>query len=191
VTLPAGGPPVEADLLTTIAAACRDHQRLRFDYRTHDGDLRPRDTEPHRLVSAGRRWYLVAWDADRRDWRTFRVDRMRIRGPAGPPFAPRPLTEAEVADRVTRGLATATWRYQARVTVAAPAGRIRSRLPAGISVEPVDEDTCVAVLGADSPHWLALYLGLMDADFRIDPAAAPELAGHLRTLAGRYARAAG
>jgi predicted DNA-binding transcriptional regulator YafY len=191
VTLPAGGPPVEADLLTTIAAACRDHQRLRFDYRTHDGDLRPRDTEPHRLVSAGRRWYLVAWDADRRDWRTFRVDRMRIRGPAGPPFAPRPLTEAEVADRVTRGLATATWRYQARVTVAAPAGRIRSRLPAGISVEPVDEDTCVAVLGADSPHWLALYLGMMDADFRIDPAAAPELAGHLRTLAGRYARAAG
>ncbi|HET6534478.1 MAG TPA: WYL domain-containing protein [Actinoplanes sp.] len=189
VALPGGGPPVDADALTAIAAACRDHQRLRFDYRTHDGGGRLRDTEPHRLVSAGRRWYLVAWDRDRRDWRTFRVDRMRLRDPAGPLFAPRRLTEDEVTDRVQRGLATATWRYQARVTVWAPASRVARRLPAGITIEPLGPDSCVIQVGSDDPQMLATYLGMLDADFRIDPAAAPELAAHLRTLAARYQRA--
>jgi len=191
VTLPGSGPSVDADTLTFLAAACRDHERLRFDYRTHAGDAALRETEPHRLVHAGRRWYLVAWDLDRRDWRTFRVDRMRPHRPAGPQFAPRPLSEEEVTERVTRGLATATWRYQTRVSVQAPAERIRGRLPAGVEVQPTGPDTCVVQVGSDHPQMLALYLGMLDADFRIDPAADPDLAGHLRVLAARYARATG
>src|SRR5262245_6206297 len=88
-TVPGVGPTVEAGVLTAIAAATRDRERLRFDYRDHDGSGSVRDVEPHRVVSWGRRWYLVAWDAGKQDWRTFRVDRMRPRRPTGPRFIPR------------------------------------------------------------------------------------------------------
>jgi predicted DNA-binding transcriptional regulator YafY len=189
VALPGSGPSVDADTLVAIAAACRDHERLRFDYRTHDGTGAVRLTEPHRLVSSGRRWYLLAWDVDRRDWRTFRVDRMGLRPPAGPRFDPRELPEAEVTDRLSRGLATATWHYRARVTVHAPAARIAARLPAAITVEPVDEDTCVVEVGSDNPYLLAIHLGMLDADFSVDEAAAPELAQQLRALSARLSRA--
>jgi predicted DNA-binding transcriptional regulator YafY len=191
VALPGSDPPVDADTLTAIATACRDHERLRFDYRTYDGAAAVRLTEPQRLVSSGRRWYLLAWDVERRDWRTFRVDRIGLRPPTGPRFVPRELPDHEVADRLSRGLATATWRYRARVTVHAPAAEIAGRLPAAIAVEPVDENTCVIEVGSDTAHLLALYLGLLDADFRIDEGAAPELADHLRTVADRYLRALG
>ena len=189
VTLPQSGPSVDADTLTAIAAACRDHERLRFDYHAHDGAGTVRVTEPHRLASSGRRWYLLAWDLDRQDWRTFRVDRIGLRLPAGPRFAPREMPDDEVTGRLSRALATATWRYRARVTVHASAAEIAGRLPAVITVEPADQNTCVIDVGSDTPHMLALYLGLLDADFQIDESAAPELAEHLRTLSARYARA--
>jgi predicted DNA-binding transcriptional regulator YafY len=189
VTLPTEGPTVDADTLTAIANACRDHERLRFDYRTHGGSAAVRLTEPHRLVNAGRRWYLLAWDVDRRDWRTYRVDRIRLLPPAGPRFPPREMPEAEVARRLAAGLATATWRYRARVTVDAPAARAAARRPAGIAVEPVDAATCVIDVGSDDPRMLALHLGMVDADFRVDPVAAPELAAALAQLAARYSRA--
>jgi predicted DNA-binding transcriptional regulator YafY len=189
LTLPASGSSVDVDALTAIAAACADHERLRFDYHTHDGVGGVRVTEPHRLVNTGRRWYLLAWDLDKRDWRTFRVDRIGLRLPAGPRFVPREMPENEVTDRLSRGLATATWRYRARVTVHAPAAQIAGRLPAAITVEPVDENTCTIEVGSDSPHMLALNLGMLDADFQIDVSTAPELAGYLHTLSARYARA--
>jgi predicted DNA-binding transcriptional regulator YafY len=191
VALPGSGPPVDADTLMAIAAACRDHERLRFDYQTHNGTGSARVTEPHRLVHAGRRWYLLAWDVDRRDWRTFRVDRIAVRPPTGPRFTPREMSEEEVTERLSRGLATATWRYRARVTVHAPAAEIAARLPTAITVEPVDDDTCAVEVGSDTPHLLALYLGMLDADFDVDRSAAPDLVAHLRTVAARYARAAG
>jgi predicted DNA-binding transcriptional regulator YafY len=189
VTVPGSGPAVDGETLTAIAAACRDHERLRFDYRSHGGEGSVRVTEPHRLVNAYRRWYLLAWDLDKRDWRTFRVDRIDLGPPAGPRFVPRKMPDDEVADRLSRGLATATWRYRARVTVHAPAAQIAGRLPAAITVEPVDHDTCLIDVGSDNAHMLALNLGMLDADFHIDEATAPELADHLRTLAARYTRA--
>jgi predicted DNA-binding transcriptional regulator YafY len=191
VTLPQSGSPVDAGTLTAIAAACRDHERLRFDYQTHDGTGMVRLTEPHRLVSSGRRWYLLAWDTGRQDWRTFRVDRVSLRLPAGPRFTPREMSDDEVTERLSRGLATATWRYRARVTVHAPAVEMAGRLPAAITVEPADEHTCVVDVGSDSADMLALNLGMLGADFRIDASAAPELAEHLGMLAARYARAIG
>src|SRR5262249_44706801 len=93
VPVPGSGPIVDPQVLTTIAAACRDHERLRFDYRGHGGTDTVRTTEPHRLVSWGRRWYLVAWDVDRRDWRTFRVDRIAPHALTGPRFTPRELPD--------------------------------------------------------------------------------------------------
>jgi predicted DNA-binding transcriptional regulator YafY len=183
---PNARPSVDADTLTAIAAACQNHERLRFAYETHGGKGGIRDTEPHRLIHFRRRWYVLAWDVDRHDWRTFRVDRIELRPPTGPRFTPR---EVPAEATVVRRLDTAMWRYRVRVTVHAPAARVAERLPAAIAVEPVDGHTCVIDVGSDSPHWLALYLGMLDEDFEVDESAAPELADHLRLLAARYTRA--
>ena len=189
LTLPGPGPSVDADTLTTVAAACRDHERLRFDYRSHDATPSVRHTEPHRLVNSARRWFLLAWDVDRHDWRTFRVDRVSPHPPTGHRFTPRDMPDDEVTDRISRGLATATWRYRTRVTVHAPAADLADRLPAAITIEPIDANTCVIDVGSDNPRMLALNLGLLDADFHINESSNPELAEHLRTLAARYTRA--
>ena len=134
------------------------------------------------------RWYLVAWDADREAWRTFRVDRIEPRTPNGPRFAPRALPPGrEIAAQVARGAGEATWRYRARVIVHAPAAYVRARLPIPVPVESLGEDRCAFEPGSDHPEMLALYLGLLDADFTI--ADSPELIAALRKLAGRYQRA--
>jgi predicted DNA-binding transcriptional regulator YafY len=187
VPIPGSGPSVDTEVLTAIAAACRDQQRLRFDYRDHDGTASVRTVEPYRLVSNARRWYLLAFDPDRGDWRTFRADRITPRTPTGPRFTPRPLPEQDIAGYVSRGVGGATWRYQARVTVHAPAGLIAARLPPPITVEALDEHTCRITVGSDTPHMLAVYLGMLDADF--DVTGPPELVEQLRTLACRYQRA--
>jgi predicted DNA-binding transcriptional regulator YafY len=186
--VPSRGPQVDPDVLTLIASACRDHERLRFDYQSHSGTSSRRSVEPYRLVNDRRRWYLVAWDADRDDWRTFRVDRIEPRPPAGPRFTPRALPpDREIAAEVARGAGEATWRYRARVIVHAPAARVRSRLPIPVAVDPLGEDTCAFEPGSDHPEMLALYLGMLGADFTIVDS--PELVAALRTLTSRYLRA--
>jgi predicted DNA-binding transcriptional regulator YafY len=186
--VPSRGPEVDPDALTLIASACRDHERLRFDYRTHSGTASRRSVEPYRLVNDRRRWYLVAWDADRDDWRTFRVDRIEPRPPAGPRFTPRALPpDREIAAEVARGAGEATWQYRARVMVHAPAEYVRNRLPISVEVDSLGEDTCAFEPGSDHPEMLALYLGMLGADFTI--VEAPELVAALRTLTGRYHRA--
>lgn len=182
------GPTVDANVLTVLAAACRDHEGLRFDYRDHQGAATLRKADPHRLVNWGRRWYLVAWDTDRGDWRTFRVDRIGLRTPNRPRFAPRELPEDDVAAYVSRRVSAAAWRYQARVRVHAPAAVIADRIsPAVGTVEAVDEHTCVLVTGADSIDTLAVYLGMLGTDFTVTEP--PELVAHVRALSERYARA--
>ena len=186
--VPSPDPQVDPDVLTVIASACRDHERLRFDYRTHSGAASRRSVEPYRLVNDRRRWYLVAWDTDRGAWRTFRVDRMEPRPPAGPHFVPRSLPpDEEVAAQVARGVGEATWQYRARVIVHTPAAYVRGRLPIPVEVEPLGEDRCVFEPGSDHPEMLAIYLGMLDADFTIVDA--PELVDALRKLTGRYQRA--
>src|SRR5690349_2390547 len=97
VTLPASGPTVELRHLTLIAAACRDSERLRFRYRRRDGTASRREVEPHSLVNHGRRWYLVAWDPGRGDWRTFRLDRLSRPAATGVRFALRGLPARDAA----------------------------------------------------------------------------------------------
>ncbi|WP_353510738.1 WYL domain-containing protein [Intrasporangium sp.] len=192
VTVPpiaAPTPSVDPDTLLAIANACRDHERLRFDYASHGGTESRRVVEPHRIVSTGRRWYLLGHDVDRGDWRTFRVDRMQLRLPAGPRFAPRDLADAEVRERVSGQLATATWAYRARVTVSAPAAVVAARLPWPAAIEPIDASSCRLDVGSDSPELLAVHLGMLGADFSIDPTESPELTEWLRVLASRYERA--
>jgi predicted DNA-binding transcriptional regulator YafY len=187
VEIPTDGPTVDADVLTAVAGACRDQQRLRFDYRDHDGSGSVRTVEPHRLVHHRGRWYLVAWDVERADWRTFRADRIAPRTPTGPRFVPRDPPDGDVATWLLRGVGAATWRYRARVTVLAPASVVAARVPPAVVVEAVDERSCVVDAGSDTPHTLALYLGMLDADFEVrEP---PELVEQLATLADRYRRA--
>jgi len=186
--VPSRGPRVDPDVLTLIASACRDHERLRFDYQAHSGNASRRDVEPYRLVHDRQRWYLVAWDTGRDAWRTFRADRIEPRPPAGPRFTPRALPpDREIAAQVARGVGEATWRYRARVIVHAPAAHVRDRLPIPVPVQSLAEDRCAFEPGSDHPQMLALYLGLLDADFTI--AGSPELVAALDGLAGRYRRA--
>ena len=186
--MPARGPTVDPDVLTAIACACRDHDRLRFDYRAHSGVASRRSVEPYRLVNDRQRWYLMAWDIDRDAWRTFRADRIELRPPPGPRFAPRALpSDQEIAAQVARGVGEATWRYRARVIVHAPAAHVRDRLPIPVEVEPLAADQCVFEPGSDHPEMLALYLGLLDADFTV--LGSPELVAALGQLAGRFQRA--
>jgi predicted DNA-binding transcriptional regulator YafY len=170
--MPARGPQVDPDVLTVIASACRDHERLRFDYRAHSGAASRRSVEPYRLVNDRRRWYLVAWDTSREAWRTFRVDRIEPRTPAGPRFTPRALPpDREIAAQVARGAGEATWRYRARVIVHAPAAYVRGRLPIPVEVESLGEDQCAFEPGSDHPQMLALYLGMLPHD---DPGGVPD-----------------
>jgi predicted DNA-binding transcriptional regulator YafY len=186
--MPSSGPQVDPDVLTVIAGACRDHELLRFDYRAHSGTASRRSVEPYRLVNDRRRWYLVAWDTGRDDWRTFRVDRIEPKTPAGPRFTPRAVpSDQEITARVARGVGEAAWRYQARVIVHAPATHVRRRLPIPVEVESLGEDRCAFEPGSDSAEMLALYLGMLGADFTI--ADSPELVDALRALTRRYQRA--
>jgi predicted DNA-binding transcriptional regulator YafY len=186
--MPSSGPRVNPDVLTVIASACRDHERLGFDYRAHSGAASRRLVEPYRLVNDRRRWYLVAWDIDRDAWRTFRVDRIEPRTPAGPRFTPRPLPpDREIAAQVARGIGEATWQYRARVIVHAPAAYVRDRLPIPAKIQPLGENRCAFEPGSDNPQMLALYLGMLDADFTIVDS--PDLVDALRKLTGRYQRA--
>lgn len=176
--------PIDTDMLVSVTSACRDRHRIRFDYRAHDGGRGERDVEPHRLVNTGRRWYLVAWDVHRDAWRTFRVDRMTLRTPAGPRFTPR---AEPPADLVPRGVDTALSRLRARVTVHAPAAEIAARVPPTVLVEPVDDATCVVHAGADSPARLALHILMLDADFTVD--GPPDLLDALREVHRRVGSA--
>jgi biotin operon repressor BirA-like protein len=185
------GPRVDPAVLAMLAGACRDRERLHMAYRDHHGSLGRRAVEPYRLVSWGRRWYLVAWDLDREGWRILRMDRVEPTTvtPTGQRFTPRELPEGgDLAAYVSRRVSAAAWRYHARVRVHAPAEEIRRRIPAAAGVvEAVDEGTCLLRTGADTLETLAVYLGMLGADFKVDEP--PELVAHLRDLADRYRRA--
>jgi len=182
------GPVVDPDVLIAISAACRAGERLRFSYLSNDGTRSDREAEPYQLVNWGRRWYLVAFDVRRGDWRTFRADRVTVRTPGGGRFMPRPLPSDDLAAWVSRRVAFAGWRYRARVIVFAPAAVVLERIgPYVGDVTAVDDESCVLDTGSDSLETLAVYLGLLDYEFHVE--SPPELAGHVRAVAERYLRA--
>jgi predicted DNA-binding transcriptional regulator YafY len=185
-----GGPTVDPETLTAIAGACRDRERLRFAYRGRDAAETRRRVEPHTLVNLGRRWYLVAWDCDREDWRTFRVDRLDRLSPAGSRFEPRALPNDDPAAFVAANLSGAPSRYHARVTLHTPVAELSERaLLAGGTVEEIDERTCELRTSDDSLDWLAVRVGMLGVDFEVHEP--PELVERLRELAARFGRAAG
>ncbi|MFD6451628.1 helix-turn-helix transcriptional regulator, partial [Nocardia sp. NPDC060220] len=188
VTVPAGTATVDPEVLTAIAAAIRDHEQLRFDYRTHDGAEVRRTAEPHRLVHTGRRWYLVGWDVEKQDWRTYRVDRLRPRIPTGPRFTPREAPEVDLGGWVSRGVSTSAYRYQARITLEVSAAVAADRIPPTVGViEAIDEGHCLLRTGSNSLDEIAVYTGLFGFGFHVHEP--PELIQHLRALADRVTAA--
>ncbi|GGO84129.1 helix-turn-helix transcriptional regulator [Wenjunlia tyrosinilytica] len=188
VPMATAAPTVDADVLTAIAAACRDHQRLRFDYRSHEGTDSLRTTEPHRLVHTGRYWYLVAWDAGREDWRTFRVDRITPKIPTGPRFTPREPPDTDIAAYTSWAVSTGAYRYRARITLHAPIERMALKVPPTTGfLEAIDDRTCTLRTGSNALDALAVYIALIGVDFVVHEP--PELVEQVRTLAGRFSRA--
>jgi predicted DNA-binding transcriptional regulator YafY len=178
-------PVVDADVLAAIAAAIHQHHWLRFD----DSE-QSHVVEPYRLVNWQRRWYLVARDTASAEWAAHRVDRMTLRMPTRRPFAPRPLEGGDYASFVLRTVAAAGWSVHARITVLAPAEEVLSRINAAVGVvEPIDDETCVLVTGADSVETVAVYIGMLGLDFRVT--SPPELVEQLKELSARYGRAVG
>jgi predicted DNA-binding transcriptional regulator YafY len=183
-----GGPSADPQALTLIAAACRDHERVRFAYEGRDGAKSRREVEPHSLVNVGRRWYVVAWDCGRRDWRTFRVDRLS-RPAIGARFQPRELPAEDAAAYVSQSLSARPTRYEARITLHASAEEMRKRMPRWWGpFEPLGEDRCEYRPGDDNLAWLAARLAMLDVEFEVHEP--PELLEHLQALSARLARAA-
>jgi predicted DNA-binding transcriptional regulator YafY len=186
VPLTGPAPVLDASALTTMARGCRSCEQLAFGYRDRDGAVTTRRVEPHRLVQAGYRWYLVARDLDRDDWRTFRADRIETPRLTGVRFVLADPPDA--AAFVARAITTAPYRHQARILVHAPADVVAERLPPSVGViVPADAGRAILTAGSDSLDALAFHIAMLDLDFTV--LAPPELAERIAVLAARLAAA--
>lgn len=178
---------VSTECLVQLAQACDSCQRARFSYEAQGGRRSARRVEPHRLVATDRRWYLVAYDLERDDWRTFRVDRISELEVMGHTFLPRQL--ADPARMVAEGITTAAYRHRAVVLVRAASDEVARLIAPNVGVlERAGEHTRVE-LGFDDLDWAAGYLIGLGLEFEvIEPA---ELREHLSALGNRLSRAHG
>ncbi len=188
VAVPRLSPTVDPDTLMTLAHCCRNQEQVRFHYTPRSGSVKTRRVEPYQLVALGGRWYLLAFDPERDDWRSFRLDRMQNVEPTTWRCSPRDAPDA--AAYITQSVTRSPYRHVARVRVHLPASEVAARIPptAG-EVVPVDEHTCDLVAGADDLRWLAVHLVLLDAPLEVlEPA---ELRTQMRELADALLVAAG
>lgn len=163
-----GPSTVDPAVLTELATVCRDGERLRFGYRDHEGNVTRRTVEPHRLVCTERRWYLVAWDLDREDWRTFRADRIEPRPPHGPRFTPRPPPAEDLAVYVSRGISQGAYAVRAVVRLRVPVARAAQIVgPADGTLEPLDERSCILRTGAVNLDVLVIHIMLLGCEFEV------------------------
>lgn len=191
MTVPApwsSGPGIDAGVLTVIAQACRDEERLRFTYTSASGEQAARHVEPHRLVSLGRRWYLVAFDLTRQDWRSFRLDRLENPRTTAMRFQPRELPGGDAAAFVGAGIQNLPTMRQVEVLLHAPATAVRSRVGQWATLEDVDDTHSRLRMRVDDLSWVALALGSIGADFEV--VRPPELLDHIREWGARFTRAA-
>ncbi|MET9593588.1 YafY family protein [Streptomyces sp. NPDC006516] len=186
------GASIDPRTLTVIASTVTGRERLRFAYRAGDGTPSKRQAEPYRLVSTGSRWYLVAYDLDREDWRTFRVDRVSEPFATGARFTPRelPAGDGDAAEFLAVAMSRTQPELHLDVTFHGAAESVRARLPAGLgTVEPSGEHRCrLRTTSTDSLEWVALRLAMADCEFEAH--GPPALVEHLRGLGARLTRAA-
>jgi predicted DNA-binding transcriptional regulator YafY len=188
--LPGWSATVEPDVLTALAAACRDRVAIRMAYTDHHGTASARLVEPHRLVHTGRRWYLVAHDVDRAAWRTFRADRVRDPRTTGVRFVHRDPPDA--VEFVAAAITTGPYPYRARILFQAPARVLAERIASSVGVIEAtgpDADTCILTVGSDSLDAIAMHLGVLDIGFTVlEP---PELRARIQAVAERFQQALG
>ncbi|WP_433200129.1 helix-turn-helix transcriptional regulator [Nocardia sp. CA-107356] len=183
-------PAVDPEVLTALAAAVTNRERVRFGYRGEAGAETRRHVEPLGLVASRRRWYLVGHDMDREDWRIFRVDRIDRPHPTGARCTPRSLPAADPAAYVAgRRTNWGTPSFRVRVTIQAPVRRAAGRLgDSPGDIVPIDDDSCLLdVTRDDDPTWLAYRLIDLGADFQVHEP--PVLVDRLRTIATRITNA--
>ncbi|QZY28848.1 helix-turn-helix transcriptional regulator [Nocardioides coralli] len=180
----AGGPQVDAAVLTTLAQACRDDEPVGFSYTARDAEPTDRRVEPHRLVTLGRRWYLVAYDRDRQDWRSFRVDRITDPEPTGQRFRPRRLPADDALAFVQAGIRRMPQRYAVRVRVAADPEAV-ARAARGWGEVTPSSGGAVLEMNADSLAWPVMVLAELGAPFEVE---SPE---ELREQCAQVARSFG
>ncbi len=184
----AAGPTIDAELLTAVAQACRDEERLRFSYTVQSGQQTHRHVEPHRLVSLGRRWYLVAYDLQRQDWRSFRLDRLEHPRNTGARFAPRQLPAKDAVAFVRAGIANIPGlAHSVEVLIHAPAATVRAAVGQWAAVEEIDAGRCLLRMTVDNLNWAALALGSVGAEFEV--VRPPELVARVREWGTRFVRA--
>jgi predicted DNA-binding transcriptional regulator YafY len=182
------GDSLDADLLTELAVACRDHRRLTIKYQDHQGRASTRTLEPLRLAHTGnRRWYLLAWDLDRNGWRTLRVDRIKGKPVPGAVFSPRP-PPADLKRFIADAISSAPYRCQGTFKLSGSVAEVGERIPPWIGVlEPLDGSHSVLRTGAETPEALIFQVMLAGVDFElVEP---PELREGLRAISGRLQRA--
>jgi predicted DNA-binding transcriptional regulator YafY len=185
--------PVDGDVLMAISAAVQAHETLRFDYGTEGAGRPARRAEPHHVITWGGRWYLIAWDLDREDWRTFRVDRITPRIPNGPRFAPRQLPGGDVAAYVAStfrgsGDASGNWPCQGTVILELAAATVALYTRDGL-VEEISPDRCRLTLGSWS--WPSLAAAVARFDAEIEVIGPDELTDAFAHLARRFTRTTG
>jgi predicted DNA-binding transcriptional regulator YafY len=183
------GPRVDAGALATLAQACRDDERVGFGYRTREGDDMARSVEPHRLVSVGRRWYLVAWDLVRHDWRSFRLDRMSGVGTTGVRFRQRDLPGGDAAEFVKNGLRGAAQRHHVVVRIHTSADVVRRHVGRWGEVEEVTDDRCRLTMDVDDLAWPMFVLAGLGQPFDIE--GPDELTERTAAVGAQFTRAAG
>ena len=185
------GASIAPETLTVMASTVAGQERLRFAYRAKDGIESRRLTEPYRLVSTGRRWYLVAYDLDREDWRTFRVDRVSQPFATGSRFTPRELPTGSAAEYLRQSMYRRQETYEYVVTFAAPADAVAARIPAWLGTpEPLDEHSCrLRATTGDAVHWIAVRLAMLECEFTVHEP--EELVRCVRELGQRLTRAGG
>ncbi|HKU40893.1 MAG TPA: YafY family protein [Polyangiales bacterium] len=189
VRLSDAGPTVDLSAVSALAAACEAQHEVGFDYSDHSARPSRRWVEPHRLVHMDRRWYLVAWDKTRSDWRTFRVDRIQLPLETGAPFASRSSPDDDVGAYVSRSVSSVMYRYQVCVLFAASLEDVRARIPGSAGqLEAVDAGSCRLRTGGHTLDSVLIWLACTGFDFTIEEPS--ELADHLQFAAARLGRLA-
>ena len=189
LSLRSGLPLVDASLLSSLATACRDCLALKFDYRNHAGEASQRHVQPLRLANYGRRWYLIAWDTDRADWRSFRVDRLHGPPTVGASFTPRPVPP-DVAARLESGIAYAPFACRVTLRLQGTVEELHAALPAWCGVLEPDTDThSLLRVGADSPEGLLAQVLMIGQDVQLvdGEAMLPELRAVLANMSRVFA----
>ena len=185
------GPTVDADALAVLALACRDNEQVRFDYRRRDGEETQRLVEPHNLVSAGRRWYLVGWDVRRADWRTFRLDRLDAPRLGGVRFRPRALPADDAAAFVAASISSMPVAYETTVMVGGPVDDVRRLIRyADTDLAAVDETHARVRIRAENQTWALTVIAMLATAFDVRIEHPEELGSEVARLGTRLRRIA-